>query len=114
MIWECRYLHNQNHVQATSAGPVHAAGWGASCYPEFFLNLRLQAGGIPRFYQGVSFAIIQNPLSRFGDTAANTGVLAIMDYYYPDVRPKLGRKLLCCSIGVVRHCRLIFLCASRE
>ena len=43
-----------------------------------------QAGGIPRFYQGVSFAIIQNPLSRFGDTAANTGVLAVMDHYFPE------------------------------
>jgi hypothetical protein len=32
-------------------------------------------GGIPRFYKGVSFAIVQNPLSRFGDTAANVGVL---------------------------------------
>ena len=40
-------------------------------------------GGIPRFYKGVSFAIIQNPLSRFGDTAANTGVLALMEAFYP-------------------------------
>ena len=28
-------------------------------------------GGIPRFYQGLPFAIIQGPLTRFGDTAAN-------------------------------------------
>ena len=35
-------------------------------------------GGIPRFYQGVSFAIFQTPLSRFGDTAANTGVLELL------------------------------------
>lgn len=27
-------------------------------------------GGVPRFYQGVQFAILQTPLSRFGDTAA--------------------------------------------
>jgi hypothetical protein len=40
-------------------------------------------GGIPRFYKGVSFAIIQNPLSRFGDTAANTGVLALMEAFCP-------------------------------
>ena len=40
-------------------------------------------GGIPRFYKGVSFAIIQNPLSRFGDTAANVGVLALMDSFFP-------------------------------
>lgn len=36
-------------------------------------------GGIPRFYQGVGFALLQNPLSRFGDTAANTGVLSIFE-----------------------------------
>jgi hypothetical protein len=42
-------------------------------------------GGIFRFYKGVSFAIIQNPLSRFGDTAANVGVLALMDAFYPEV-----------------------------
>jgi hypothetical protein len=35
-------------------------------------------GGLRRFYRGVSFALIQTPLSRFGDTAANTGVLALL------------------------------------
>ena len=28
-------------------------------------------GGIARLYQGLPFAILQGPLSRFGDTAAN-------------------------------------------
>uniref|UniRef100_A0A7S3LN35 Mitochondrial carrier protein n=1 Tax=Aplanochytrium stocchinoi TaxID=215587 RepID=A0A7S3LN35_9STRA len=41
---------------------------------EAFKQLYHQ-GGIPRFYSGVSFAILLGPLSRFGDTAANTGVL---------------------------------------
>ena len=35
-------------------------------------------GGIARFYQGVWAALLQAPLSRFGDTAANAGVLAIL------------------------------------
>ena len=35
-------------------------------------------GGIRRFYRGVSFALFQTPLSRFGDTAANSGVLALL------------------------------------
>ncbi len=30
-------------------------------------------GGIPRFYRGLGPALIQGPLSRFGDTAANSG-----------------------------------------
>ena len=34
-------------------------------------------GGLSRFYQGLPFALVQTPLSRFGDTAANSGVLAL-------------------------------------
>jgi len=41
-------------------------------------------GGLGRLYQGLSMALIQAPLSRFGDTAANAGVLVLMDYYLPD------------------------------
>lgn len=36
-------------------------------------------GGIPRLYQGLPFAIIQGPLTRFGDTAANVGILALLE-----------------------------------
>lgn len=36
-------------------------------------------GGIPRFYRGVAPALIQGPLSRFGDTAANTGVITALN-----------------------------------
>ena len=36
-------------------------------------------GGIPRFYRGVLPALIQGPMSRFGDTAANTGMLTLLD-----------------------------------
>jgi hypothetical protein len=36
-------------------------------------------GGIPRFYRGLTPALLQGPLSRFGDTAANVGVLAYLD-----------------------------------
>ncbi|GMH87646.1 hypothetical protein TrVE_jg2643 [Triparma verrucosa] len=35
-------------------------------------------GGIARFYKGVEFAVIQGPLSRFGSTAANDGVNALL------------------------------------
>jgi len=42
-----------------------------------FLDL-YEEGGLSRFYQGLSFALIQAPLSRFGDTAANTGVLQLL------------------------------------
>lgn len=32
-----------------------------------------------RFYRGVGPALIQGPLSRFGDTAANAGVLTLLN-----------------------------------
>lgn len=35
-------------------------------------------GGIGRFYKGVGPALFQGPLSRFGDTAANAGMLALL------------------------------------
>jgi hypothetical protein len=36
-------------------------------------------GGIVRFYRGVGPALVQGPVSRFGDTAANAGVLALFE-----------------------------------
>ena len=36
-------------------------------------------GGIPRFYKGLIPALMQGPLSRFGDTAANTGAVALLN-----------------------------------
>ena len=38
-------------------------------------------GGIPRFYRGIVPALLQGPLSRFGDTAANTGMIAFLDAF---------------------------------
>jgi hypothetical protein len=40
-------------------------------------------GGITRLYQGLPFALIQGPLSRFGDTAANALILAYIDSIDP-------------------------------
>jgi len=36
-------------------------------------------GGWTRYYQGLSAALIQGPISRFGDTAANVGILALLE-----------------------------------
>ena len=41
------------------------------------MQLLYEEGGIARFYQGLPFAIIQGPLSRFGDTAANALALTL-------------------------------------
>mmetsp|Transcript_7173 Transcript_7173/g.10924 ORF Transcript_7173/g.10924 Transcript_7173/m.10924 type:complete len:306 (+) Transcript_7173:259-1176(+) len=39
----------------------------------------LAFGGIRRFYMGLGPALFQGPLSRFGDTAANSGTLALLE-----------------------------------
>lgn len=36
-------------------------------------------GGVSRLYQGLPFALVQGPLTRFGDTAANVGILALLE-----------------------------------
>jgi hypothetical protein len=36
-------------------------------------------GGLSRYYQGLAAALVQGPLSRFGDTAANAGILALLE-----------------------------------
>lgn len=38
-------------------------------------------GGVLRFYRGYLPALIQGPISRFGDTASNAGMLALLDSY---------------------------------
>lgn len=47
---------------------------------SFYSTLRalLREGGISRLYQGLQWAIIQNPMSRFGDTAANALSKAVL------------------------------------
>lgn len=43
------------------------------------LKTLFDEGGIARLYQGLPFALVQGPLSRFGDTASNIGALALLD-----------------------------------
>ena len=56
-------------------------------------------GGIPRFYRGLIPALIQGPLSRFGDTAANTGVLAGLDAFETTEKLPVGVKTIAASVG---------------
>ncbi|KAJ3787475.1 mitochondrial carrier domain-containing protein [Lentinula aff. detonsa] len=36
-------------------------------------------GGYRRYYQGLTAALVQGPISRFGDTAANVGILVLLE-----------------------------------
>jgi len=56
-------------------------------------------GGIPRFYRGLAPALIQGPLSRFGDTAANTGVLTALDSFEMTENLPVGVKTVAASVG---------------
>lgn len=38
-----------------------------------------RAGGYRRYYSGLGPALIQAPVARFGDTAANVGALALLE-----------------------------------
>ena len=49
------------------------------------LRLLHSEGGIGRFYQGIGFALLQAPLSRFGNTFANVAVLAMFSSFAPNV-----------------------------
>jgi hypothetical protein len=42
------------------------------------IKLLYKEGGIPRFYRGLVPALINSPISRFGDTFANAGVIELM------------------------------------
>ncbi|RYG65395.1 hypothetical protein EON64_12000 [archaeon] len=65
---------------------------------EAFKNLYAD-GGIPRFYRGLAPALVQGPLSRFGDTAANTGVLAAMDSFEATENLPVAAKTIAASVG---------------
>ena len=58
-------------------GIPYPMGW------NFYDGIKVlyKQGGIPRFYRGIAPALIQGPISRFGDTAANTGVISVLNNY---------------------------------
>jgi hypothetical protein len=56
-------------------------------------------GGIPRFYRGVLPALVQGPLSRFGDTAANTGILTLLNSLESTKDVNVGIKTVACSVA---------------
>ena len=56
-------------------------------------------GGIPRFYKGVGPALLQGPLSRFGDTFANTGVISTLNSYESTKSLPTWSKSILASIG---------------
>ena len=58
-------------------------------------RLLYNEGGIVRFYRGLPFALLQAPLSRFGDTAMNAGVAVLLE----DTNLSLAEKTFAGSCG---------------
>lgn len=61
-------------------------------------------GGVRRFYRGVSFAIVSNPLSRFGMAAANEGATALTDAFPRPVSVTFTTWIASLLAGVWRVC----------
>ena len=59
------------------------------------LRLLLKQGGVPRLYRGLVPALFQSPMSRFGDTFANAGALALLE----DVNIPIALKTACASVA---------------
>ena len=62
-------------------------------------------GGIPCFYRCVLPALVQGPLSRFGDTAAYTGVLTMLDRLDSTKDLPVADKILAALVAVAM-CRI--------
>ena len=57
-------------------------------------------GGVRRFYRGYSAAMVQGPLSRFGDTAANNGILSLLSQSSLPIAVQTG--VASCAAGAFR------------
>lgn len=64
------------------------------------LRILYNEGGIPRFYRGMSFALIQAPLARFVATAANDGVETLLENLKLTEKWGPGRSTVIASIIV--------------
>ena len=70
-------------------------------------------GGIPRFYHGLSFALVQAPLLRFVSMAANDGVEALLeglDFTREWGPASAGATVALCQYGSQRWRRCARLC----
>jgi len=64
------------------------------------LSALWKEGGIGRLYQGLPYALIQAPLTRFGDVAANTGVPILLDSFVQSAGlPPLLRQIAPSVVG---------------
>jgi hypothetical protein len=82
--------HNNNIIQ------VNYQYRNGTSFPTALRTLYAD-GGVPRFYRGVLPALFQGPLSRFGDTAANTGILTALNSLESTKDINIGFKTMAAS-----------------
>jgi hypothetical protein len=63
------------------------------------MNTLYKEAGFRRFYRGIGPALLQGPLSRFGDTAANAGVLAYLEGHESTRDMPVMLKTICASVA---------------
>jgi hypothetical protein len=75
-----RAVHEGRHECPLQEGPLDLALCAPCCRHASVTLVALGGaqGGFWRFYEGVGFALLQGPLSRFGSTAANDGIIALL------------------------------------
>eukprot|EP00658_Telonema_sp_P-2_P077161 TRINITY_DN6917_c0_g2_i4.p1 TRINITY_DN6917_c0_g2~~TRINITY_DN6917_c0_g2_i4.p1 ORF type:complete len:311 (-),score=79.24 TRINITY_DN6917_c0_g2_i4:230-1162(-) len=71
--------------------------YGTGTFESF--RILYKEGGVGRFYRGIGFALIQGPWSRFGDTAANTGALELLNSFDETKDLSPGYKTLVASVA---------------
>ena len=76
--------HTEPCPSHLSAGSLPSTPWTLFVYtprvPNPWNPHTVLQGGYARFYDGVGFALLQGPLSRFTSTAANDGVIALLKH----------------------------------
>jgi hypothetical protein len=63
------------------------------------LNQLYNQGGIPRFYKGLPYAMVQGPLCRFGSVASNEGAKKMMQRKYFAIMPTQTKIFLASFLG---------------
>ena len=53
--------------------------YGVNFYKNVIFRTLWNQGGVLRFYRGFGPALLQAPISRFGDTASNIGILTLLE-----------------------------------
>ncbi|KIY67174.1 mitochondrial carrier [Cylindrobasidium torrendii FP15055 ss-10] len=91
-IMNYQYRYSSSLTEATKT--LYAQGIERSVTSSSASTLSRVSSGLGRYYDGLLAALLQGPISRFGDTAANVGILALLEgNIYLRKLPALGKTI---------------------